>query len=55
MKIDFPRVPMKDRRRRVLSYDDIEHYQRVVASLGETIRVMEEIDGIIEKHGGWPV
>ncbi len=31
---------LKDRRGRVLSYDDIEHYQKVVLSLGRTIEVM---------------
>lgn len=39
---------------RRLSAEDIEHYQRVVVSLNETIRVMGEIDKVIEKHGGWP-
>jgi len=43
---------LKDRRERVLSYDDLEHYREVVASLGETIRVMGEIDELIP---GWPL
>jgi hypothetical protein len=37
------------------SYDDITHYQRVVAALAETIRHMAAIDETIAAHGGWPV
>ena len=33
---------LKDRRERPLSYDDINHYQKVVVALGETIRLMRE-------------
>ena len=44
-----------DRKGRRLSYDDITHYQRIVAALGETIHLMAEIDGVIETHGGWPL
>ena len=33
---------LKDRRGRDLSFDDIRHYQKVVAALGETIRLMKE-------------
>ena len=45
---------LKDRRGRTLSKDDIAHYQKVVVALNETIRLMKEIDAVIEKHGGWP-
>ena len=45
---------LKDRKGRTLSPDDISHYQRVVVALNETIRLMAEIDRIIESHGGWP-
>ena len=34
---------------------DIQHSQRVVAALGETIELMEQIDVAIEEHGGWPI
>jgi len=27
----------------------------VVVALNETIRVMGEIDAVIEAHGGWPI
>jgi hypothetical protein len=34
--------------------DDIAHYQKIVVALNETIRLMQEIDELIEQHGGWP-
>lgn len=46
---------LKDRKGRALSAEDIEHYQRVVVALNETIRIMGEIDAAIEAHGGWPI
>jgi predicted helicase len=46
---------LKDRRGRTLSDEDINHYQRVVVALSETIRLMAEIDRVIEEHGGWPL
>lgn len=27
---------------------------RIVVALSETIRLMAEIDKVIERHGGWP-
>ncbi|MBM3492108.1 MAG: hypothetical protein FJX68_17040, partial [Alphaproteobacteria bacterium] len=45
---------LKDRKGRTLSKDDIAHYQKIVVALSETIRLMKEIDEVIEKHGGWP-
>ena len=45
---------LKDRKGRKLSKDDIAHYQKIVVALNETIRIMAEIDAVIEKHGGWP-
>jgi predicted helicase len=43
---------LKDRRGRTLTYDDLEHYRKVVTALRETIRVMAEIDAAIPK---WPI
>jgi hypothetical protein len=34
--------------------DDIEHYQKIVVALKETIHLMGRIDEAIEEHGGWP-
>jgi SOS-response transcriptional repressor LexA len=45
---------LKDRKGRKLLKADIEHYQRIVVALRETIRLMKEIDKVIEKHGDWP-
>ena len=45
---------LKDRKGRTLSKDDITHYQKIVVALSETIRLMKEIDEVIDQHGGWP-
>ncbi|HJH26114.1 MAG TPA: DNA methyltransferase [Methanophagales archaeon] len=45
---------LKDRKGRELSEEEIEHYQKIVVVLNETIRIMKEIDEVIEGHGGWP-
>ena len=45
---------LKDRKGRKLSDEDITHYQKIVVALNETIRIMAEIDKVIEAHGGWP-
>jgi hypothetical protein len=45
---------LKDRKGRTLTKDDIAHYQKIVVALNETIRLMGEIDEVIEQHGGWP-
>jgi hypothetical protein len=38
---------LKDRRGRTLTYDDLEHYRKVVTALSETLRLMAEIDAAI--------
>jgi len=45
---------LKDRKGRTLSKDDITHYHKIVVALSETIRLMAEIDKVIDAHGGWP-
>ena len=45
---------LKDRKGRTLSYDDVTHYGKIVVALKETIRLMQEIDEVIDEHGGWP-
>ena len=45
---------LKDRKGRTLSGEDIAHYQKIVVALSETIRIMAEIDEVIEAQGGWP-
>jgi predicted helicase len=45
---------LKDRKGRTLTKDDIAHYHKIVIALSETIRLMAEIDKVINQHGGWP-
>lgn len=46
---------LKDRKGRKLTYEDTQHYQKVVVALNETIRLMAEIDEVTAEHGGWPM
>lgn len=46
---------LKDRRGRTLSDEDITHYGKIVVAIRETIRIMGEIDAVIDEHGGWPL
>ena len=32
----------------------LPHYHKIIIFLTETIRLMAEIDQVIESHGGWP-
>lgn len=43
---------LKDRKGRKLTYDDLDHYQKIVVALRETMRLMEEIDETILQ---WPI
>jgi SOS-response transcriptional repressor LexA len=45
---------LKDRKGRTLSDDDLAHYQKIVVALSESIRLMTEVDEVIEANGGWP-
>jgi len=46
---------LKDRKGCELTWDDIQHYQKVVVALNETIRLTAEIDVVIHEQGGWPL
>jgi len=46
---------LKDRRGRKLDYEDMCHYRKMVVALGETIKLMDEVDKVIEANGGWPM
>jgi hypothetical protein len=46
---------LKDRKGRVLDYDDLEHYMGIASALSETIGLMARIDEALEEHGGWPL
>ena len=39
---------------RVLNKEDRDHYQGIIVVISETIRLMDEIDQVIDQHGGWP-
>jgi hypothetical protein len=41
---------LKDRKGRILNYDEILHYQRIITVLVETDEMMEEIDEVIVKN-----
>lgn len=43
---------LKDRRGRKLSWDDLQHYQRIVVALRDTMRIMDAIDAAIP---AWPL
>ena len=46
---------LKDRKARKLTYEDLQHYQKIVVALQETIRLMAKADSAIESHTGWPI
>ncbi|MEI6044886.1 MAG: type ISP restriction/modification enzyme, partial [Chloroflexota bacterium] len=46
---------LKDRKGRTLTYDELNHYQGIVAALAETSRLMTAIDQAIGEQGGWPL
>ena len=46
---------LKDRKGRALSYDDLTHYQSVIAALARTLELQGEIDAAIECAGDWPL
>jgi len=46
---------LKDRKGRLLTFDDLTHYQHIVSALERTIELMSEIDQVIGAHGGWPI
>ena len=37
---------LKDRKGRTLTWDEIRHYQKIIAALGETAKAMEKIDKV---------
>jgi hypothetical protein len=43
---------LKDRQGRQLSYDDLTHYQKMMAALHQTIELMAKIDSAIPR---WPI
>jgi predicted helicase len=46
---------LKDRKGRKLTYDELAHYQQVIAALTETINLMDKIDAVIMEMSEWPI
>lgn len=46
---------LKDRKGRPLTYDDLTHYQSVIAALARTLQLQADIDAAIAGAGGWPL
>ena len=46
---------LTDRKSRILTFDDIQHYRRICGALDKTVKIMEDIDDTIAEHGGWPL
>lgn len=44
---------LKDRRERVLSSSELDQYRGMLRAVGETVRIMEQLDQEIERHGSW--
>jgi hypothetical protein len=42
---------LKDRKGRALTFDELQHYRRIIATLDETIRIQSRIDQRIR----WPL
>lgn len=45
---------LKDRKGKTLSYQELTHYQQIIAAISATIRIMAAIDTAIQTHGGFP-
>jgi type ISP restriction-modification system protein len=43
---------LKDRKGRKLTYDDVQHWQRIVVAIKESMWVNKEIEALIP---GWPL
>lgn len=46
---------LKDRQGRKLSHLDISEYEKIIEMFKRTATIMDEIDGVIGKAGGWPL
>ena len=46
---------LTDRKSRILSFDEIQHYRHICGALDKTTKIMGNIDNTITEHGGWPL
>ena len=46
---------LKDRRGRLLTFADLQHYSQIIAALARTLVLQAEVDCAIDAAGGWPL
>lgn len=46
---------LKERKGRLLTYDDPMHFQSVIAALARTLELQASLDAEIDAAGGWPL
>ena len=46
---------LKDRKKRTLAFDEIDHYRHICGALAATAGIMRRIEEVIEARGGWPL
>lgn len=46
---------LKGYKGRELSKAEIKHFERVLLSINETMKIAKDIDKVIEAYGGWPI
>ena len=46
---------LRDRRGRVLTYEEKSLFMKICGVLGDTRELMSEIDATVDQHGGWPL
>lgn len=54
LKDRSPRKLKSPNKKYILTDDDLLHFTKMVSAITETIKIMSEIDEVIEAHGGWP-
>lgn len=46
---------LTDRKSRILTFDDVQHYRRICGALDKTVKIIADIDNTIAEHGDWPL
>lgn len=46
---------LKERIGRKLTYGEKQHFKQIVEAIETSITTMQEIDDLIDTHGGWPI
>jgi predicted helicase len=45
---------LKDRKGRLLSFEDVMQYHEIIAALVRTLELQTELDALVDRSGGWP-